>query len=154
MATPRDPAPAGRARPGGAGAARAARCARPAARARALGLGVVSLVALAAVSHGQMVRQAAFLGVGARRDARPLARRLLAPARAEVGHLRDPDRLDPRWSSAVGHAIAGTASTRSIAISAFSFQASEFGKVLLIVFLAAFVVDRSRRPPAATSWRA
>ena len=47
--------------------------------------------------------------------------------------------------AAAGHAIAGTTSTRSISIGAFSFQASEFGKVLVIVFLAAFVVDSSRK---------
>jgi rod shape determining protein RodA len=35
--------------------------------------------------------------------------------------------------------------TRSISLPFFSFQASELGKVLLILALAAFVVDRSRR---------
>ena len=45
----------------------------------------------------------------------------------------------------VGHSISGTVSTRSITFGGFSFQASEFGKVLLIVFLAAFVVDSSRK---------
>jgi len=43
----------------------------------------------------------------------------------------------------VGHAARG--STRAISLPLFSFQASELGKVLLIVALAAFVVDRSRR---------
>jgi len=38
----------------------------------------------------------------------------------------------------VGHSING--STRSIGISLFSFQGSELAKVLLIVFLAAFVL--------------
>jgi len=61
-----------------------------------------------------------------------------------VGPLRDPDRRDPAVIG-LGHSISGTGSTRSITISAFSFQASEFGKVLLIVFLAAFVVDSSRK---------
>jgi len=44
---------------------------------------------------------------------------------------------------AVGHAARG--STRAISFPLFSFQASELGKVLLIVALAAFLVDRSRR---------
>ncbi len=43
---------------------------------------------------------------------------------------------------AIGHAARG--STRAISFPLFSFQASELGKVLLIVALAAFVVDRSR----------
>lgn len=43
---------------------------------------------------------------------------------------------------AVGRAAKG--STRAINFPFFSFQASELGKVLLIVFLAAFVVERSR----------
>ena len=43
----------------------------------------------------------------------------------------------------VGHSVGG--STRSIGVSVFSFEGSEVGKVLLIVFLAAFVVDSSRK---------
>ncbi len=42
----------------------------------------------------------------------------------------------------LGHAARG--STRAISFAFFSFQASELGKVLLIVSLAAFVVERSR----------
>jgi rod shape determining protein RodA len=42
----------------------------------------------------------------------------------------------------LGHAARG--STRAISFSFFSFQASELGKVLLIVALSAFVVERSR----------
>jgi rod shape determining protein RodA len=44
---------------------------------------------------------------------------------------------------ALGHTARG--SQRAINFPFFSFQASELGKVLLILFLAAFVVDRSRR---------
>jgi rod shape determining protein RodA len=44
--------------------------------------------------------------------------------------------------SAVGTAARG--SRRAIDVGFFSFQASELGKVLLLVALAAFVVDRSR----------
>jgi rod shape determining protein RodA len=43
----------------------------------------------------------------------------------------------------VGHSAQGA--QRAIALPGFSFQASELGKVLLILFLAAFVVDRARR---------
>jgi rod shape determining protein RodA len=43
----------------------------------------------------------------------------------------------------LGHAARG--STRAISLPLFSFQASEIGKVLLILFLSAVVVDRSRR---------
>jgi rod shape determining protein RodA len=43
---------------------------------------------------------------------------------------------------ALGHAARG--STRAISFAFFSFQASELGKVLLILALAAFVVERSR----------
>src|ERR687885_1170854 len=39
-------------------------------------------------------------------------------------------------------------SRRSIELPFFSFQASELGKVLLVVALSAFIVDRSRRPGA------
>jgi rod shape determining protein RodA len=43
----------------------------------------------------------------------------------------------------LGHGVRG--STRAISLPFFSFQASELGKVLLILFLSALVVDRSRR---------
>jgi len=110
----------------------------------AIGLGVVSLVTLADLSHSQMVRQGAFLGLG--------LVAMLGLSRVDYSRLREL-----KWGLYVilvgailmviglGHSISGTGSTRSITISAFSFQASEFGKVLLIVFLAAFVVDSSRK---------
>ncbi len=44
---------------------------------------------------------------------------------------------------AVGHSAKG--SQRAISLPFFSFQASELGKVLLILALSAFVVDRARR---------
>ncbi len=44
---------------------------------------------------------------------------------------------------AAGHATNGA--QRAISLPFFSFQGSELGKVLLIVALAAFIVDRSRR---------
>jgi len=43
----------------------------------------------------------------------------------------------------LGHETKG--STRAISLPFFSFQASELGKVLLTVALAAFIVDRARR---------
>ena len=43
----------------------------------------------------------------------------------------------------LGHAARG--STRAINLPLFSFQASELGKILLILFLSSVVVDRARR---------
>jgi rod shape determining protein RodA len=109
----------------------------------AIGLGVMSLVTLSDLSHAQMVRQAAFLAVG--------LVLMAAISRVDYSRLREL-----KWGiyviligvillvMAIGHSISGV-STRSISFSVFSFQASEFGKVLLIVFLAAFVVDSSRK---------
>jgi len=45
----------------------------------------------------------------------------------------------------LGLGASAKGSTRAIALPFFSFQASELGKVLLILALSAFVVDRSRR---------
>ncbi len=44
---------------------------------------------------------------------------------------------------AAGHSVNGA--QRAISLPFFSFQASELGKVLLILALSAFIVDRSRR---------
>jgi rod shape determining protein RodA len=107
-----------------------------------IGLAVASLVTLDGLSHSQMVRQALFLGVG--------FLVMLVISRFDYSRLREL-----KWGLylillaailvvlGVGHSLGG--STRSIGVSAFSFQGSEVGKVLLIVFLAAFVVDSSRR---------
>ena len=90
-----------------------------------------------------MVRQGIYLGAGAGRDGRLMSR---------FDHLR---LRELKWGLyviliaailvvlGVGHSIGG--STRSIGVSVFSFEGSELGKVLLIVFLAAFVVDSSRK---------
>jgi rod shape determining protein RodA len=108
----------------------------------AIGLGVCSLVTLGGISHAQMVRQAGYLGAG--------FVAMLVLSRFDYSRLREL-----KWGLyviligaivvvlGVGRSIGG--STRSIGVSVFSFQASEFGKVLLIVFLAAFVVDSSRK---------
>ena len=108
----------------------------------AIGLGVASLVTLGGLSHAQMVRQALFLGVG--------LVLMLVMSRFDYSRLREL-----KWGFyviligailvviGVGHSTAG--STRAIGFSSFSFESSEVGKVLLIVFLAAFVVDSSRK---------
>jgi rod shape determining protein RodA len=108
----------------------------------AIGLGAASLVTLDGISHTQMVRQALFLGVG--------LLVMLVLSRFDYSRLREL-----KWGIyviligailvvlGVGHSIGG--STRSIGISVFSFEGSEIGKVLLMVFLAAFVVDSSRK---------
>ncbi len=108
----------------------------------AIGLGIASLVTLGGISHTQMVRQGVYLGAGL------LA--MLVLSRFDYSRLREL-----KWGLyvmlmaaivvviGVGHSIGG--STRSIGVSVFSFQSSELGKVLLIVFLAAFVVDSSRK---------
>jgi rod shape determining protein RodA len=109
----------------------------------AIGLGIASLVTLAGISHAQMVRQGGYLAVG--------LVAMLVMSRFDYSRLREL-----KWGLyviliatilivlGVGKSIGGV-STRSIGISVFSFQASELGKVLLIVFLAAFVVDSSRK---------
>jgi len=109
----------------------------------AIGIAIASLVTLAGISHAQMVRQGGYLAVG--------LVAMLVMSRFDYSRLREL-----KWGLyviliatilvvlAVGKSIGGV-STRSIGISVFSFQASELGKVLLIVFLAAFVVDSSRK---------
>ncbi len=111
--------------------------------AAAIGLGIVSLVTLGGISHAQMVRQGGYLAVGL------LA--MLVLSRFDYSRLREL-----KWGIyvimiasilvvlGIGKSIGGV-STRAIGVSVFSFQASELGKVLLIVFLAAFVVDSSRK---------
>ncbi|HLW95435.1 MAG TPA: FtsW/RodA/SpoVE family cell cycle protein [Solirubrobacteraceae bacterium] len=109
----------------------------------AIGLGVISLVTLGGISHAQMVRQGVYLGVG--------LVIMLAISRFDYSRLREL-----KWGLyvilvgailvvlALGRSIGGI-STRSIAVGGFSFQGSEVAKVVLIVFLAAFVVDSSRK---------
>ena len=108
----------------------------------AIGLGIASLVTLGGISHAQMVRQAVYLGGG-------LAA-MVVMSRFDYSRLREL-----KWGLyviliaailvvlGIGHSVGG--STRSIGVSVFSFEGSEVGKVLLIVFLAAFVVDSSRK---------
>jgi rod shape determining protein RodA len=115
-----------------------------------IGLGVCSIVTLKAATselvpgdpHYYVERQAIYLGIG--------FVLMLALSRLDYSHLR-------RYRNAIyaalivsilavlglGHSANG--SQRAINFPLFSFQASELGKVLLILALAAFVVDRSRR---------
>jgi rod shape determining protein RodA len=109
----------------------------------AIGLAIASLVTLGGISHAQMVRQGGYLAVG--------FAAMVVISRFDYSRLREL-----KWGLyvimiasilvvlAIGKSIGGI-STRSIGISVFSFQASELAKVLLIVFMAAFVVDSSRK---------
>ena len=120
-----------------------------------IGLGVCSVVTLRRGHpqpdprrpHYYVDRQAVYLGIGlvamvalSRLDYSRLRR-------LKVGDLRDPDRQHPGGARA-GHSRNGA--QRAINFPFFSFQASELGKVLLIVALAALLVDRSRGCATAT----
>lgn len=115
-----------------------------------LGLGACSVVTLKATSRTLVpgdpsyywVRQAVYLGVG--------VLLMLVLSRVDYARLR-------RYKVAIYAAlllsilavlVAGTSnngSQRAISLPLFSFQGSELGKVLLIVALAALLVDRARR---------
>ncbi len=114
-----------------------------------LGLAACSVVTLSAATrnlvpgdpHYYVDRQAIYLGVG--------VVAMLVLSRIDYGALS-------RWKNGIyiallvsilavlglGHSARG--SQRAINFPLFSFQASELGKVLLIVALAALVVDRAR----------
>jgi rod shape determining protein RodA len=115
-----------------------------------VGLSVCSVVNLAAATansvpgdpHYYSERQAIYLGVG--------LLFMLALSRIDYARLRR--HRDWIYAAliasilavlAAGHSVQG--SVRAISLPLFSFQASELGKVLLTVALAAFVVDRSRQ---------
>jgi rod shape determining protein RodA len=115
-----------------------------------IGLCAGSLVTIAGATAGDVAgspnyyvdRQAIFFGIGT----------VLAVVLARI----DYSRLRELKYGVFGFLIAGIlavqflgsvarGSRRSIDLPFFSFQASELGKVLLVVALAAFVVDRSRQ---------
>lgn len=115
-----------------------------------IGLGACSLFVLrdstandiAGQPHYFLNRQAIYLAVG--------AAFMLALSRFDYSKLRELKygiytflMVTILAVLALGHAARG--STRAINLPFFSFQASELGKVFLILALAAFVVDRSRR---------
>jgi rod shape determining protein RodA len=118
-----------------------------------VGLGICSIVTLRVATsklipdspHYYVERQAIYLAVG-------LAL-MVALSRLDYARLRH--LMYPIYGAlilsilavlALGREIKGSVhSTRAISFPLFSFQASELGKVLLIVALSAFVVGRSRR---------
>jgi rod shape determining protein RodA len=118
-----------------------------------VGLGICSIVTLRVATrelipgnpHYYVERQAIYLAVG-------LAL-MVALARLDYARLRH--LMYPIYGAlilsilavlALGREIKGSVhSTRAISFPLFSFQASELGKILLIVALSAFVVARSRR---------
>ncbi|HEX4114773.1 MAG TPA: FtsW/RodA/SpoVE family cell cycle protein [Solirubrobacteraceae bacterium] len=118
-----------------------------------VGLGICSILTLRVATrklipddpHYYVERQAIYLAVG-------LAL-MVALSRLDYARLRH--LMYPIYGAlilsilavlALGREIKGSVhSTRAISFPLFSFQASELGKVLLIVALSAFVVGRSRR---------
>jgi len=115
-----------------------------------IGLGIASVSTLGAATRelvpGQpgyyVGRQALYLVIG--------AVLMLALARVDYARLRPLKNwiyallmLSILAVLAAGHSANG--SLRAISLPFFSFQASELGKVLLILALSAFVVDRARR---------
>ncbi len=114
-----------------------------------VGLAVCSVVTLSSATRdlvpGQpgyyVDRQAVYLFVG--------ILLMVALSRLDYSHLRQFKRVIYALLMfsilavlGLGHAARG--SQRAISLPFFSFQASELGKVFLIVALAAFVVDRAR----------
>jgi rod shape determining protein RodA len=110
----------------------------------AAGLGACSLVTLRAersLHPGLVNRQAVYLALG--------ALIMAVISRFDCSRLREVKW--PIYAAlllilvvvlGVGHSTQG--SVRAISFPLFSFQSSELGKVLLIVFLAALIVDRAR----------
>jgi rod shape determining protein RodA len=116
----------------------------------AIGLGIASLLTLSSATrdlvpgqpHYYVDRQAVYLILG--------GLFMLALSRLDYARLR-------QWKNGIyallmftilavlglGHGTNGA--VRAISLPFFSFQASELGKVLLILALSSFVVDRSRR---------
>ncbi len=115
----------------------------------AAGLGVCSLIALHGVAPQYVARQEVYLvlGFGV----------MLAASRLDYWRLRDLQWplyggliLAILFVIVAGSAVNG--SSRAITLAGLSFQASEFGKVALIVFLAAYLAGSPRRrsPRAST----
>ncbi|HEV3229881.1 MAG TPA: rod shape-determining protein RodA [Solirubrobacteraceae bacterium] len=115
-----------------------------------LGLAACSLITLNASTSGDVTgkphyfvdRQAVYFAVG-------LAV-MVVLARIDYSRLRELKfgiygLLIASVVVVLGLGSATNGAQRSISLPFFSFQASELGKVLLILALAAFVVDRSRR---------
>jgi rod shape determining protein RodA len=113
-----------------------------------IGLGVASIVTLPAATrnlvggpHYYVVRQTVYLAIG--------FVAMLVLSRLDYTHLRRYKNviyaallLSILAVLGLGHGANGA--VRSINFPLFSFQASELGKVLLILALSAFIVDRAR----------
>jgi rod shape determining protein RodA len=111
----------------------------------AAGLGACSLISLHGVAPQYATRQAVYLAVG--------FVVMLAISRLDYWRLRELKWLiycllifSILLVLAVGGSVLGA--SRAISVGPVSFQASELGKVLLIVFLAALVADAPRRQSA------
>lgn len=114
-----------------------------------IGLGVCSIVTLRAATrnlsagaHYYVERQAVYLGIG--------FVLMLALSRLDYARLRQYKNviyavlvISILAVLGLGHAAQGA--QRAINFPLFSFQASELGKVLLILALSAFIVDRARQ---------
>lgn len=115
-----------------------------------IGLGIASAMTLGAATREAIpgdpsyyvTRQVVYLAIG--------LILMAVLARVDYGHLRRLKYgvyalliLGILAVLGAGHETKG--STRAISLPFFSFQASELGKVLLTVALAAFIVDRARR---------
>jgi rod shape determining protein RodA len=114
-----------------------------------IGLGICSVVTLRAATaslipgdpHYYVNRQVVYLIVG--------VIGMLALSRLDYSrlrHIRNPIYIFLLVSilAVIGLGSSANGSQRAIDFPLFSFQASEIGKVLLIVALSAFIVDRSR----------
>jgi rod shape determining protein RodA len=115
-----------------------------------IGLGICSVVTLSSVTAGTIAgdphyyseRQGIYLFIG--------ALMMIVLARIDYARLRHYKvwlygALILSIFAVLGAGHSAKGATRAISFPLFSFQASELGKVLLILALAAFVVDRSRR---------
>ena len=115
-----------------------------------LGLVACSLIALKGATQHDIAGRPALLRQApgdlrrrrARADVRRLAAGLLAAARAALPDLRAADRSRCSACSALATATRGAKSW--IPLPGFNLQPSELGKVLLVVALAGFLVDRMR----------
>src|SRR3954469_1832642 len=115
-----------------------------------IGLCIGSLLTIAGATaddipgqpHFYVTRQAIFFGVGM----------LVALILSRVDYSRLREVKYGVYATLIASIVAvqllgsvSRGSRRSIELPFFSFQASELGKVLLVVALSAFIVDRSRR---------
>jgi rod shape determining protein RodA len=110
----------------------------------AVGLGICSLVCLGGATAGSYYteRQGVYFAVGV----------ALMTGLARIDYSRLRELKYGLYAILIGSILlvlglgrSTLGATREIQLPFFSFQASELGKVLLIVFLASAVVDRSRR---------